>query len=256
MRGVKEPSPAGTLAFVGLRALDPLLQYKLLVPGGWGATLLSQVGISTIVPSIAVTTGFGFIDKLGLPLPQLLLVSMAIGSAAKQIYWLVSLSKETFPVKAAVSVAAFNTVVNSVNAFLFLAAATSSTVAGSLPSTSIPYTYLLGPAIYALGITLETVSEIQRRNFKDDPKYQGKIIRSGLWSWARHINYGGYTLWRGAYTLTATSLVGGLLEGAVFAWDFANRAVPTLDEYCENRYGEQWRAFRREVKSVLLPGIY
>lgn len=256
MRGVKEPSPAGTLTFIGLRALDPFLQYQLLVPGGWGAALLSKAGIASIVPRAFAATGIASIDGLGLPLPQLLLLTMAVGSAVKQIYWLVCLSKETFPLKNAFAVSAYNTFVNTVNVLLFLSAATSSLSGASFPGTSIPYAYVVGPTLFVLGMTLEAASETQRKIFKDNPKNQGKIIRSGLWSWARHINYGGYALWRGAYALTSSGIVGGLIAGGIFAWDFVNRAVPTLDQYCEGRYGEQWRAFKREVKWVVLPGLY
>lgn len=255
-RGIKESSPLGTVAFIGLRALDPFLQYKLLIPGGWGSSLLVRAGITPIAAGAALATGIEFIDRLGLPLPHLIVAAMSVGSAAKQAYWLVSLSKEKFPVSFAFMVAFFNTLVNTVNTILFLSAATSSVSAAALPGTSIPYPYVLAPVIYALGLILETYSEIQRRNFKDDPRNKDKAIRSGLWRWARHVNYGGYALWRGAYCLASTGIVGGFISGAWLAWDFVNRAVPELDEYCARRYSEQWAAFKREVKWVILPGIY
>lgn len=49
------------------------------------------------------------------------------------------------------------------------------------------------------GILLELVSELQRKRFKDDPANKGKPYAGGLFSLARSINYGGYTLWRGGY---------------------------------------------------------
>lgn len=254
-RGLKKPSPAGTLTFIGLRFLDPILQYQLLA-GGWGPALLSKVGVASAVSAGALTTGISSLDSLGLSLPQLVILSMATGSALKQVFWLLYLSKESFPAPAALAVAAFNTVSNSANTLLFLAAATSSLSQPKFPGTDIPYTVAIGAALYALGMSLETVSEYQRKVFKDSPESSGKVMRTGLWAWARHINYGGYALWRGAYSFAASGWIGGLAVGAFQASDFINRAIPVLDTYCTERYGEQWVSFKKDVRWALLPGIY
>ncbi|KAM5348377.1 hypothetical protein ACJ41O_008201 [Fusarium nematophilum] len=256
-RGIKKSSPAGVITFLGLRGLDPVLQYSLL--SGSGAALLGRLGVSSIAPAAAgniVRTGIQAIDSLGLPLPHIIILAMALGSSLKQSYWLVGLSQEHFPPTSAIAVSLYNTVANSTNTLLFLAAVTSSVSAPAFLGTGVPYPLVVGSALYGIGIALEVVSEYQRKVFKSNPKNRGKVMRSGLWTWARHINYGGYALWRGAYSLAASGVVAGLIVGGGQAWDFVSRAVPALNGYCSERYGEQWESFKRDVKWTVLPWIY
>lgn len=263
-RGVKQPSPLGTASFVGLRALDPLLQYQILAHG-LGTGFLARLGLSTVHLSTAVITrtGIKLIDQLGLPLERLVLLGMAVGSAAKQIFWLTYLSQEEFPVKSAVIVSVYNTFCNSFNSLLLLTAATSAAlwtkpftvpVPGSSSRLSLPV--VLGTAMYVVGMILETGSEMQRKSFKSKPENKGKLCREGMWSWARHINYGGYTLWRGGYALAA----GGWIAGAVFAslqaWHFTQNGMVSLDYYMSRRYKDQWGRYKEDVTWKLVPGVY
>jgi len=89
--------------------------------------------------------------------------------------------------------------------------------------------------MFIVGILTETIAEYQRMRFKRDPKNKGKPYTGGLWQYARHINYTGYSLWRAGYSLAAG---GWFWAAAAFAWqytDFATRAVPILNEYCEGK---------------------
>ncbi|KAI1416758.1 hypothetical protein F5Y13DRAFT_153000, partial [Hypoxylon sp. FL1857] len=201
-RGDRTPTPWGTVTFIGLRTLDLPLQHALL--SGLGATLISKVGLATAVPASTaiLQTGIPLIDSLGHPTNALLFL-FATGSTAKQVYWLTRLSKESFPARAAATVSFFNTLVNSVNALLFLTFATTSlrsvpalSIPISLPflsssSVEVPLSTVVGTLMYVVGITLETVSEQQRKAFKDAPENQGKVCKVGVWRWARHINYFG-----------------------------------------------------------------
>ncbi|KAM0283106.1 hypothetical protein ACHAQH_002709 [Verticillium albo-atrum] len=263
-RGVKRPNAPGTLTFVGLRALDIPLQYNLIAGARWGPALLARLDIaSRPLAGFAFTSGFSPLDNLRLPAPHLILLAMSAGAAAKQIYWLVSLSNEEFPPSAAIPVSAYNTFVNSLNSLLFLAS-TTSVLSGAAdvdrvpPATlaDLPYPVLVGSALFVVGITLETVSEYQRKVFKDKPENKGKVMKTGLWKLARHINHGGYAMWRAGYCMAASGWVGGLVMGLVQSFDFVNRAVPVIDDYCGGRYGEQWKEFKKEVPYVILPGIY
>lgn len=38
----------------------------------------------------------------------------------------------------------------------------------------------LGVALYTVGITIENVSEVQRKNFKRKPENKGKVFKGGL----------------------------------------------------------------------------
>ena len=269
-RGVKRSTPLGTATFIGMRLADIPWQYHLLHNGA-AERALSAVGLSSVAATTAGTaataTGIALLDRLDLPLPRLLLLVMAAGSSAKQIFWLTYLSAEEFPVSAAVPVGIFNTAVNSLNAVLIAGAATSSLV-GSGPRLSsiipgaspaygdLPLSVFAGALLYAAGITIETLSEYQRKRFKQVARNQGKVCKVGLWRWARHVNYFGYALWRGGYAMVGCGWAGGLLMGLWMGWDLSSRAVSVLDQYCSKRYGEQWAQFKKEVPYRIVPGLY
>ncbi|KAI6086156.1 hypothetical protein F4821DRAFT_238981 [Hypoxylon rubiginosum] len=269
-RGDKSSTPLGTLTFLGLRALDLPLQHTLLSPSGLGLTLLSRAGLAAALPAGTqlLHTGLPLVDALGHP-QSLLLFAMAAGSAAKQAYWLTVLSAESFPASAAFAVSALNSFWNGLNAVLFLALATSSLesrplVSVPLPavlgvpgnSLLVPLSAVVGTAMYVGGLTLETVAEQQRKAFKAAPENAGKVCKVGAWRWARHINYFGYALWRGGYAMAATGWVGGLAMTAFLVYDLSARAAAVLDDYCTNKYKEQWFQFKREVPYTIIPGVY
>ena len=93
----------------------------------------------------------------------------------------------------------------------------------------------VGLGIYAVGLTTEMVSEVQRKMFKRKPKNKNKPYNGGLWSFATHINYGGYTLWRAGAALSAAGPMWGIIIGGFFFYDFSRRAIPSLDAYCTDK---------------------
>jgi protein-S-isoprenylcysteine O-methyltransferase Ste14 len=261
-RGVYKSNPLGTATFIGLRALDPLLQYEILARG-LGAGLLSAVGLATLpLGTTGLIPGGALLDRLGLPLPRLIVLGMAVGSTVKQVFWLTYLSREEFPPAAAVAVSLYNSFVNSANSILAVTAATTAALAygpdipvpGTGRAVSLPVA--VGAVMYIVGMAVETVAEIQRKRFKDRPENKGKICRTGLWKLASHINYGGYAVWRTGYTLAAGGWPAALVMGAFQSYDFATRSVAVMDDYMVSKYGEQWKEYKAEVPWVLFPGLY
>ncbi|KAI0529819.1 hypothetical protein GGR58DRAFT_285877 [Xylaria digitata] len=299
-RGEKKPTPSGTLTFIGLRLADIPLQYALLShsatapASSLGVRILSSLGLPTIFthtstslpsslllpinsllspsPSVSASptlgwASLGWVTPLtNLPPTSLLLLLMSVGSAAKQIYWKIALSEDSFPASAAVAVSIYNTVVNSANALLFLALGTTSLLSRPLISfrssafsashLSVPLSTIVGTLLYVIGMGIETISERQRAEFKSRAENKGKVCKEGLWRWARHVNYFGYTLWRGGYCMVGSGWIGGILMGLWQGWDLSQRAVTVQDEYCSGRYGEQWVQFKYEVPYRIIPGIY
>jgi protein-S-isoprenylcysteine O-methyltransferase Ste14 len=250
-RGDYTPTPVGKAAFFLLRALDPFLQYSILAHGT-GTGILHSVGLRTLPAGLPAQTGISVVDGLGLSPYRLVLLSMAIGSTVKQNIWVTALSGEPMIVKDASLISAFNTMFNSLSSYLFLLRATSASLETTFPQPAL----MVGCALYVTGILTELTAEIQRKRFKADPKNKGKVYTGGLWAFARHINYGGYTLWRAGYALVGGGWIAGAVVGAFFFSDFATRAVPVLSEYCEKRYGEDWDKFKKQTKYRLIPGIY
>ena len=184
-RGKRESAPLGTTLFVGLRALDPLLQRSILLSTPL-TTLLPKLNLSPPVfpanQSIYPLTGLGPIQSL--------IWFMSIGSAVKQCYHLLFVGNERmFPQQrppqkspnamiamyatGSTIVAVFNTIFNGLNTLLFTASA-------SLPAQFQPYQWYIGAAMYLVGMMLETLSEVQRKKFKDKPENKGKAYSGGL----------------------------------------------------------------------------
>ena len=155
----------------------------------------------------------------------------AFGASWKQIFWVLFTSEQECPVVAAIMIGVFNTVFNSINAMLSLWAWSSAAVAEPLSSTF----FILGIALFSIGVFFEQYSEIQRKRFKSDPANKGKPFAGGLFSVALNINYGGYTLWRAGYAMVAAGWIWGGFIGVFFFYDFYARALPILDKYCIER---------------------
>lgn len=73
-----------------------------------------------------------------------------------------------------------NTIFNGLNTLLFTASA-------SLPAQFQPYQWYVGGALYVSGILLETVSEVQRKRFKDKPESKGKAYSGGVYHRQDHL---------------------------------------------------------------------
>ena len=243
-RGERKSTPLGTCMFIGLRAADVLLQRYILL----------SAPITTLLPNLNTTslpapTGGAAILATGLSPYQSILLAMSVGSAIKQIYWLLFLSFEPMYPFNSLFIAGFNTVSNSLNTLLFTA---------NLPYMlqQYPHQIFIGTGLYTVGMVIETVAEIQRRRFKDNTRNEGKLYSGGLFSLARSINYGGYTLWRGGFAFAAGGPIWGAFIAFGMAYDFATRAIPVMDEYCSGKYGAQWTRMKEKVPYKLLPYVY
>ncbi|KAK0620555.1 hypothetical protein B0T14DRAFT_233951 [Immersiella caudata] len=277
-RGSYSLNTPGTATFIGLRTLDPLLQYSLLAHGT-GSTLLTHLGLTSLplhahppwdylsyatLPkdSAHILTTLETVSPSDLPVSRLILLAMATGSTLKQVYWLLFVSREDFPPASAAIVSVYNTILNTVASLCLLNPTSSSALA--TPRVPVPFRSditlslptAVGIVLYVVGMALETVSEVQRRDFKKDGKNKGKVMTTGLWKWARHVNYGGYTLWRTGYGLAAGGWALGAAMAGWHAWTFVKRSIPELRKYMVERYQGQWEAYERQVKWQLLPGIY
>lgn len=232
-RSDKGSSPLGTAIFAALRILDPVLQYGILSPGptSLAAPILGLFG-GTPLPLESAPMA------LGLSPWRLTLLGMSLLGSLKGIFYLFYVSETKMPVKTALLVGIFKAFSTTVNSLMFCAAATSATssykpdaVTGWHPILSIAC------AVFTVGITVETVSELQRRSFKKDPSGRGvgKVYTGGLFRVARHINYGGYTIWKAAAGLAASGWGWGGLTLLWLLAEFRRRGIPALDAYCEKR---------------------
>lgn len=120
-------------------------------------------------------------------------------------------------VGSAVAIAMMNAVSNSLSTYASVTSISSTSTEGGFPQPAL----LIGSTLYVAGILTELVVEIQRERFKADPHNKGKVCTGGLWSLARHINYGGYMMWRAGYAMAGGGYRLGVLVAAFWAWDFS-----------------------------------
>ncbi|CAF9915678.1 MAG: hypothetical protein ALECFALPRED_010300 [Alectoria fallacina] len=254
----KGPSPLGTSIFVGLRAADAVLQFSIL-QRGWGSQIIESLG-GTVVPF--ATPRDPALAYFGLGPYPAIISALALGASMKHVAYTVGISEQEMTPKFSLVVGAFNTVVNTLNTMLSIWTFTSAAPQLATQSASIQDvvtsspTLMLGLGLYTVGIVTELASEVDRQRFKRKPENKGKPYGGGLWSWATNINYGGYTLWRAGYAVSAAGYFWGAAVGAFFFYDFASRAIPSLDRYCTEKYGEQWTDIKKRVPYKLLPFIY
>ncbi len=236
-RDKKQPSPLGTSIFVGLRAADAVLQFSIL-QRGWGSQLIQSLGGSVVPFATARDPTLAY---LGLGPYPAILSALALGSSTKHIAWVLGISEMEMTPPAALLIGVFNSVFNTLNTMFSLWNLTSAAPQMASKSASIKDvvtsspTLMLGLGLYTVGIITEFASEVDRKRFKDKPENKGKPYGGGLWSWATNVNYGGYTLWRAGYAVSAAGLPWGLVVGGWFFYDFTSRAIPSLDKYCTEK---------------------
>jgi len=111
-------------------------------------------------------------------------------------------------------------------------------------------------SLFAFGSFVETLSELQRKAFKDNKANKGKIYTGGLFKLARHVNYLGEVFWYTGYALLTTGLpfVGALFFG-MLSYTFIDVAIPELGAYMELKYKKQWEEYKKATPYELFPLI-
>lgn len=227
----KDPSTSGSIVFTALRLLELPWQYCFLGLG-LGTSLLTRLG-ARLEPLPSSTTTLG----LGLHPYHAIILGLAAGTSASQIFWAWKIRDNYFPPVGATAVALYNTFLNTVNSTLALWAVTSQAPSRPQSTGSLRWSLpvVVGIQLYMLGTYLERFSEIHRKAFKSKPENKGKPYAGRHFSIARNINYTGYALMRTGYALVCGGWVWGAIMGAINFGDFAFRAVPWLEGYCEGK---------------------
>ncbi len=113
---------------------------------------------------------------------------------------------------------------------------------------------LVGIAIFVFGSYLNTWSEIQRKRFKDNPDNKGKLFTSGLFRYARHINYFGDTLWVTGWAM-ATRNPWSIIIPVALVVGFVFFFIPSLSSHLERKYGDQYDEWAKKTKKYV-PFVY
>jgi hypothetical protein len=207
----------GTVTFITLRSLDFFLQLYLL--RRYSSPITSTDGTSSL---------------FNLPPYQTFIALMVLTTSLRHIFWITYLSAQRIDPSFALVVSVFNTAMNSLSILMALWPRMSNAPSADADLWTSP-TRILGISLFILGSLVETCAEIQRKGFKKRSENKGKVYMGGLFALARHVNFGGYLLWRSGLALFAGGALWGGVIASYFLWYFLNMGIPALDEYCSKR---------------------
>ena len=176
-----------------------------------------------------------------------ILIAMMAGCALKQIIHMVYILEIKLVYSAALGICVYNTLTNSLVTW-------SSIIYG--PIKELGNMQYIGISLFTVGILSELISELQRKRFKDNPINEGKLYTDSLFSLARHIYYGGYTLWRTGLALTSGNYCLATFQFFWHTWYFTKIGLPELAGYCSNKYGDDWKRFQHDVPATLFPYLW
>lgn len=119
---------------------------------------------------------------------------------------------------------------------------------------------ILGILIFALGLALESLADMQKFAFKSLPENKNKWANVGLWKYSRHPNYFGEMLvWWGIYIFTLPSLSGisyllAISPTFITVLLLFVTGVPTIERKYDARFGGQ-REYQlyKKTTNLLVP---
>lgn len=119
----------------------------------------------------------------------------------------------------------------------------------------------IGFGIWAFGLIIETIADLQKIQFKNNPENRGKWIQSGIWGYSRHPNYYGEILvWIGVYVyalpgLTAWQRIICLLSPLLISLVLLFvSGVPILEKNADERWGNDpnYLEYKKRTSLILL----
>ncbi|KAL9110890.1 MAG: hypothetical protein Q9227_004690 [Pyrenula ochraceoflavens] len=249
-RGDKRPSPVGTTVMVILRLFDLYVQHYVLNSSPFSRFFPSAHPVDGYDSIAATLPLYRLYAYLGLSVAPfaVFMFNATILSVFKHCLWATYLGGEYITVEGAIAVSVYNTIQNTLSNALF-------TTSGINPTWSFPC-LPIGQVLVITGIVTEIAAEAQRKRFKNSQHNEGKVFMGGLFGVVRNPNYTGYTIWRTGMALMGGGWLWAIVAGFFFAWDFAARAIPEIESYGEERYGQQWEKFVEKVPYRLFPGIW
>ncbi|EGD77614.1 hypothetical protein PTSG_12778 [Salpingoeca rosetta] len=141
---------------------------------------------------------------------------------------------------------------------IFVNTATTSTSDAQLQPID-----MLGLVVFAVGLVIEVVADVQKFSFRSHAANADKFITTGLWSISRHPNYFGEILvWVGIY-IASFSVLSGWQHVAVASplftvWLLTSvSGIPILERMANKRWGAlpEYVAYR-DSTAVLIPFVW
>ncbi len=114
---------------------------------------------------------------------------------------------------------------------------------------------------WTVGLIIETIADVQKIQFKNNPANKGKWIESGIWRYSRHPNYfGEIVVWIGVYIVAATSLpfvqaaIGLISPLFIIVLLLFVSGIPILEKSADKRWGNDpaYKKYKKRT-SLLIP---
>jgi len=127
---------------------------------------------------------------------------------------------------------------------------------------TLPVLAMVGMSLWITGFSIESISDYQKRVFRENNNPNEAFIHSGLWARSRHPNYfGEITLWTGIAVIALNTLTGveyATLISPIFVYILLTRmsGVNLLERIADERYGdlEEYQRYKRNTP-VLVPKL-
>lgn len=119
----------------------------------------------------------------------------------------------------------------------------------------------LGVTVWLVGLVVESIADLQKYRFSQNPKNKGQWIEEGIWYYSRHPNYfGEIVVWVGVYLYVVTALSQGQALVGLVSPIFITTlllfvsGIPLLEKSADKRWGSQKEYQRyKSSTSVLVP---
>lgn len=130
----------------------------------------------------------------------------------------------------------------------------------SLQRQPLAWPSLIGFGLWCCGFAIEVSADRQKHRFGDDPRNNGRFIRSGLWAWSRHPNYfGEILLWIGI-TIIALPVLSGwqwvTVVSPVFVILLLTRisGIPMLEARADRKWADdpEYQAYKARTPVLVL----
>lgn len=227
-----------TLLFVLGRAVSGPMQYFLIT-----SHPLSYFGIPP-PPAGGVIPFLGYdIQKF-----PLIISLLTVFLSSKHNFWQLFLCQERMSLQFAFFAVIADGMYESISSLVFTAAKLN-------PFWSERWLYL-GAAVFVLSVCVEWTAELQRFDFKSEPRNKGKLFTDGLWRITRHINYTANVYFGFGFGLATGGLPYTILTAGMYLSNFIFNAIPSIEDYCAEKYGKQWEKYKKDVPYSLIPGVY
>jgi protein-S-isoprenylcysteine O-methyltransferase Ste14 len=192
----------------------------------------------------------GFITILGSRVPRLPFITVLMPTVLglKHSLWVSTMMNESMTMPFAIFGVLGDLGFETINTLLFTTAAVNPLWSERL--------FYIGATVHFAAMAIELLAEIQRKAFKSKPENKGKLCTTGFWAITRHINYSMNVLFGFGMGLATGGALYTPLSAGMYLSNFIFNAIPSIEEYCKTKYGEEWQRYVEKVPWKLIPGIY